>query len=365
MKNLFFSLICIVIATTGNSQIVSTILNSASQKVDDALIIDAHGNLYGSHYNGSNVYKITPSGTVSIFAGGFNTPNGLAFDSQNNLFVCDNIANRIYKLSETGIFLDTINILKPSGIIKQPNSDTMIVAQYQTNLLSQVAPDKTIIDLHSGTPLNGPVGLAYDSHGKLFLGNFIGRKIYSYDSAGLTYVATIPGSASWWLGFITYANGSIWATGFQDNKIYRVNPNFVDSVSIFAGSMIGNIDGAIDSARFNNPNGITASITGDTLFISDYNSGRVRMISGMLSTGISEQHSRNSNIIIYPNPAKDFIYISSDQQIDKVYIYDLAGNMQVISDKSHINIEKLISAEYLVKVLLKDKSEVRRILVLD
>ncbi|NNF02052.1 MAG: T9SS type A sorting domain-containing protein [Bacteroidia bacterium] len=332
------------------AQTVSTFLNIAATKVDDAMILDSQGNLFGSHYNGSRVYKITPAGVVSEFASGFNTPNGLAFDSQENLFVCDLFGNRIYKLSISGQFLDTIFIGSPSGIVKMPNSDTMIFTQYLNSNLNKLAPDGSIIQTHSGSPLDGPIGLAYSDTGILYVANFNDRKILEVSSAALNYVATLLGSTSAWLGFITYASSSIWATGVNDHRIYRVYPNYVDSVILYAGSSSGGANGHISIAKFTTPNGILGSEGGDSLYISEFNTGRIRIISGLGATGIYDVDQNDFEIDLFPNPCTDWINVRSNEIIKEISIFDINGKQVLKTDRSTMDIKEFPAGKYCLKV---------------
>jgi hypothetical protein len=319
---LFLSLLII------KAQQVSTVFNSSSMQIDDAIIQDDKGNIFGSHYMGSRVYKITPNGIVSIFKSGLNTPNGLALDSQNNLYIVDNIGNRIYKLDSMGNQLLSVNISGPSGIIKEIDSDTMIITQYTGHAVRKLAPNGmvSIQPMHYGFPLNGPVGLCYSSDSTLYVGNFGDRKIYKFVNDTIEYIAQAPGNANVNLGFIAYANGLIYGTSFLSNKIYEVNPNFIDSVKLYSGSNQGNLDGPLSSATFNNPNGIFASKGGDSLLISDFNTGNIRMISGLI-TGIDYNGESNLNFSLYPNPNKNHFFISSSQLIKRIEIIDIAGRI--------------------------------------
>ena len=204
-----FSLL-LLFAFVSKAQNVQTILDTTFE-IDDALILDKAGNLYGSNFDGDAVYKLTPSGQISVFANGMGTPNGLAFDSQENLHVVDPSVSRVYKISYSGVFLDTFNIPGASGIIKQRSSDTMYVATYSNQSVYKLAPDGNTTLWKQGTPLNGPVGFTYDDMGQLYVGNFNDRRILRLDEDTVEYIATIPGRANGtgWLGFIAYANGAI------------------------------------------------------------------------------------------------------------------------------------------------------------
>lgn len=301
------------------AQTVSTIFNSSSgQRVDDALLLDAQGNLYGSHYQGANVYKITSSGTATAVVTNLNTPNGLAFDSQGNFFVCDNVGNRIYKYDSTFAPIDTTILSSPSGIIKEVDSDTMIVTTYGGgNQLIKLAPDGSMIPWHAGAPLNGPVGLTYDDNGQLYVGNFTDLKIFRVFEDSLDYVATIPGGS--FLGFITYAQGALWGTAFNQHKIYKIIPSAIDSVVLYTGLTKGSVDGTLSQARFDQPNGILASPSGDTIYISDFGTGRIRMITGITLDDYFIPEAANLPVA-YPNPTKDKVSVLVEEEFSSIHL---------------------------------------------
>ncbi len=137
------------------------------------------------------------------------------------------------------------------------------------------------VPIQFGHPLDGPVGLCYGSDSSLYIGNFNDRKIYRFYQDTLSYLAQIPGNQGINLGFITYSKGWIYGTGFQNNKIFRVHPTALDSVEVYAGSSAGNLDGSLGQAKFNGPNGIISSYGADSLLISDFNTGNIRIISGI------------------------------------------------------------------------------------
>ena len=66
-----------------------------------ALAFDREGYLYASSRNEGTVYRISPQGAISTFAEGMGIATGLAFDSDNNLFVGDR-SGTIFKVGPSG-----------------------------------------------------------------------------------------------------------------------------------------------------------------------------------------------------------------------------------------------------------------------
>ena len=332
----FITLLFTLLSIDTFSQVVSTIWDSNVERITDAVIFDDQGNLYGADYNGQSIYVLSPSGDMSTFASGMNTPNGLAFDSENNLFVCDNVANRIYKINSDGVFVDTILTNNPSGIIKMLESDTMIFTSYLGNALRKLAPDGVIVETHQGGDLVGPVGLAFDDEGILLVGNYTNRKIYSVNGPDLTYIATVPGPSAGALGFIAFGGGYIWGTSFQGHEIYQIERSEIDSFTLYSGSVQGNMDGPISEATFSSPNGIITNAAADSIYVSQYPTGEIRLISPSL-VGITE--FKAPDVSIYPNPTKDILSIQTSAVIKRVEVMDILGNivLEMNSNASTLN----------------------------
>ncbi|MDB3906807.1 hypothetical protein N9355_05015, partial [Crocinitomicaceae bacterium] len=94
MKATITTILLFVLSISANAQtVVSTLVDNGATPFTDDLIEDASGNLYCADYSGDAVFKRTPSGVVTTFVNGLNTPNGLAFNSAGELYVCDNIGS--------------------------------------------------------------------------------------------------------------------------------------------------------------------------------------------------------------------------------------------------------------------------------
>ena len=320
-------LLVLLLSAYGFAQSVSTFTNGTP---DDGIAIDSNGNIYCSNYTGDTVFKFSPSGNVTSFITGLNTPNGIAFNSNEDLFVCDGVGSTIYKYDINGNQLASYSVNgHPSGIIKSRTSESMIFTIYTSNKLMSLAPNGTITELASGSPLSGPVGLAYDDTDVLYIGNYNDRKIHKLENGNLQYIAQIPASGSNpYLGFITYGQGKLWGTILGTHKIYTVDPNSTDSVVLFAGSTQGNTDGDISSANFNQPNGILFNSSNSTLYVTDFGSKSLRIISG-ISLSINEETLKNESLLLHPNPAKESLNIKIEGSITNssysLKIYNLLG----------------------------------------
>ncbi len=325
MKTLYALLFLLVTASL-NSQTVTTVTDGLFH---DGLALDINGNLYGSDYSGDSVFKLDVNGNVSTFVSGLNTPNGIGVNSNNEIYICDHENNRILKYNDQGDELASYPTLTPAGIKKMPNSDDMLFVGYGNNTINQLSSDGTITQLFSGSPLNGPAGIAFDDNGVIFIGNFNDRRIHKYDNGVLTYVAQLPsrGINSNFLGFLTYANGFLYATQLGEHRVYQINPQNVDDFDVYAGSTVGSANGNIADATFNLPNGILASPDGATIYVSDAGTKNLRIISDV-TLSINELKEADFSLLLYPNPSREMLTIKGvllEQSSFDVAVYDTLG----------------------------------------
>ena len=80
-------------------------------------------------------------------------------------------------------------------------------------------------------------------------------------------------------------------------------------------------------------------------------------------TGIEDNFT--NNVSIYPNPAKDRLYIETENEIEEVIVYDIYGRHQVTETPSHqemisIDISNLTSGVYFVKINTAEGNIVKR-----
>lgn len=341
-KNTLTFLVTVLMATAFFAQTVTTFTEGTP---DDGIAIDINGNIYCSNYMGDTVFKFTPSGDVTSFITGLNTPNGLAFNSNQELYVCDGQGNTIYKYDINGALIASYPLtFHPSGIIKDFDSEDMIFTEYQGNSIKRLAVNGIVSDVSTAPELNGPVGLAYDSNGVLYVGNYTDREIYRVLANGdLEYIATLPtdGGSLPNLGFIAYGQGYLWGTTMGSDKIYKINPNAIADYELFAGSTQGNIDGDISVAKFHTPNGILFNDAEDTMYITDFGTKNLRIISGIVLSN-DDFISKKSEVKIYPNPSKNQLNVQFNTSENyTIRVFDSLGKEMFLL-KSNSFQEKVI-----------------------
>ncbi|MBL4662453.1 MAG: T9SS type A sorting domain-containing protein [Flavobacteriaceae bacterium] len=367
MKTTTFIFLATLLSVVSSAQTVNTFIEGTP---DDAIALDADGNIYASNFTGDSVFKFDSNGTATTFVSGLDTPNGLDFDSNGNLYVCDFNANELFRYDSSGILDASITIPgNPSGIVKAWDNDDMIYTRYNVNTINRVTPSGVFTEVSSDPALNGPVGLAYDSNGQLYVANYNNREVFKVLANGdLEYIATVGTIGN--LGFIAYGQGMLWGTGISDHKIYVIDPTGVDEVNVFAGSSAGSMDGDIAQATFNRPNGIAFSEDETTLYITDFGTKNLRIITGVvLSAG--DISLKNSEVKLFPNPTTNLLNIqinTSETGSATLKVYDILGKTLFSSElilngnltSSKVDVSAWNSGTYFVEIISQNGSITKR-----
>jgi sugar lactone lactonase YvrE len=227
--------------------VVTTLAGSGSYSYLDGIGINAHfaspygitidslNNLYISDNGNSKIRKVTPGGVVTTLDGvGINSPFEMSIDSDDNLYVCEYGSNSILKITLAGVvtrlagsgnagYLDGIGINaafnNPRGIAVDSSNNLYIVDSIN-NRIRKVTPAGVVttvagegsagyVDgIGSIAQFNGPLGIAINSHGDLFVGDANNNRIRKVTPAGV--VTTVAGT-----GVAGYIDGDINVTQFE------------------------------------------------------------------------------------------------------------------------------------------------------
>lgn len=216
-----------------------------------------------------SAYFEAPSNTATLPDASFSDPFGIAIDQQGNVYLADAGAhNRILKINKTGV--------------------ATVFAGGEEGYLDSAQNTEQKDGKVSAAKFNTPSGLAIDKKGNLYVadtGNHVIRKITPKGE-----VATIAGTGQ--AGFRDGAasqaqfNGPIGVAVDKDGKVY-VADTYNDKIrvilpdgqvrTIAGGNQPGLLDGAGDMALFDTPSSLVVNSLGE-IFVADTRNNAVRKI---------------------------------------------------------------------------------------
>ena len=329
-----FALILVFNCFIASAQVVSTFLTGNGLNGPDGFTLDSAGNLFVANWGGgygTTVLKITPDAHADTFNNTCNAPDGLAFDAEGNLYISNYATGIISRITISGtktVYATGFN--KPSALVFDSNGN-LYVSNYGGTTISKITSAGTVSTYASG--FSAPLGLVFDPEGNLYVSNYntgIVNKVLPDGTS--TVFASVPNGASSKIQYLVRgASGNIYLPAYGHNKIYKITADGI--VSVFAGTGVpGGKDGPVDSAQFNGPNSIALTEEGD-LFVSEYNAGRIRMITGVeFPLGINDHKGGEiqGSVLFqnYPNPFRTFTTIPchlESQENSEIRIYNLSG----------------------------------------
>lgn len=246
---------------------------------------DSAGNLYIADTSNLLIRKITPAGVVTTIAGqwgvygsndgpggsaAFVAPGGTAVDSSGNIFVTDSGNDTIRKITPSG------DVTTFAGVAKAPGSadGTGTAARFL-----------------------GPQGIAVDSANNLYVTDTGNHTIRKITPGGV--VTTIAGAAGQSgsadgsgtqarfngpLGIAVDASGNVFVADTKNHTIRKISP--AGTVTTIAGStgVAGSVDGTGTNAQFSRPAGIAIDGSG-VVYISDFDNNTIRVGAASGSSG--------------------------------------------------------------------------------
>jgi sugar lactone lactonase YvrE len=260
------------------------------------LATDSGGNIYVADTDNHTIRKITPTGTVTTFAGSarmagtadgtgnaarFNQPEGVATDSNGNIYVADSVNRTIRKITASGVVTTLAGSAGNRGssdgtggaarfhspaAVATDGDGNIYVSEMFNNTIRKITPSGTVTTL-AGTPgffktgsadgtgsaarFNNPAGLATDRGGNVYVADWVNATIRKITPAGV--VTTFAGFAS--------------------------------KPKTRAGGRCCNVNGAGSAARFAGPFGLATDSAGN-IYVSDTFDCTIRKITaeGTVST---------------------------------------------------------------------------------
>jgi sugar lactone lactonase YvrE len=307
--------------------------NTAAFNGSADIVLDASsGVLYVIDQNNHKIRKISPAGVVSTLAGtgsagsadgpgtsaSFNRATGIALNGAGTLlYVADQYNHKIRKVTPTGV-VSTLagsgsagsadNSVGTSATFCSPVSvavdaaGTVYVADYCSNKIRKVTPSGAVSTLAgAGTAgrtngagntalFSGPLSVALDIGGNVYVADFTTSLIRKITPAGI--VSTLAGGSSFGstdgtgtsatfknpTGVTVDGTGTLYVADYSNHRVRKVTAGGI--VSTLAGSGIQvSFDGVGTSASFSNPRGVYVDLNGETLYVCDESSNKIRMVA--------------------------------------------------------------------------------------
>jgi sugar lactone lactonase YvrE len=240
----------------------------------EGIAVDANDNLYVAESTTGVIRKITPAGVVTTLAGDFNVRGGSAdgtglnaqFSSPTSVTV-DNIGN-VYVADERN---ETIRKISPLGVVS-----TLAGTAGNSGSANGTGP---------AAQFNLPSSVSVDEEGNVYVCDY-GDSIIRKVTAGgvVTTLAGTPnrtGSADgigpaaefyFPVEVAVDSSGNVFVTNRGDNTVRKISPTgSVGTVAGFPGQL-GSVDGGGPHARFNVPNGVAVDAYGDVFVTDTFNS---------------------------------------------------------------------------------------------
>jgi sugar lactone lactonase YvrE len=229
--------------------------------------VDRTGRIYVADF-AETVWKLTPDGRAEVYATGFYGASGNAIDARGNLFQSNFYGNYVSKVDRFGnntVFADS-GFSGPVGIAIDGNAN-LYVTNCTANSLSKVTADGAVTTFAESDLFACPNGITRDSSGNTYVVNFRDTRMLKVTPEGtVTEFAQLPGGGN---GHVTFVRGSLYATSFQGQRIYRVS--LAGDVALIAGTgAVGEHDGPGLEATFSWPNGIAGGPQGDRVYVNDF-----------------------------------------------------------------------------------------------
>jgi sugar lactone lactonase YvrE len=240
----------------------------------------ATGTLYGSGFT------ITNGNSANIGGATYTAPNGVAVDSQNNIYVCDQ-----YKIRK----------ITPSGLVTSVYGDPA-----NTQNTTQAGTGAT------GVSSNLFQSICFDTSGNMYVSQNGTNSILRINlTTGVGIVLTFSGQALNGPNGILFNNNILYVinenkggSGFTTGAAYVVAINLATNVSVIVAGSISS------TAIFNGAFSMCFDSTKTNIYVSNFNAGNIRIIANFANTGsypITPTTFTTSGVSI-----TSFVYITSD-----------------------------------------------------
>ncbi len=258
--------------TLGANNIVRTLV--ASIGASGGVAVDSAGDIFVSDYgtaapspNGTQVFRVTPTGTVSEFANGLSGASGNEIDAAGNFYQSNIASGVVTRFGVDGSRTDVATgLTSPTGL-GFDSSGNLLINQCGGATL-RLDPAGQTIGTISSPAFNCPNGIAVDESDNVYICSFNNGSLIKAAPDGTTStLASIPGGVC---GHLVYdGNGSLYVAAYSAQQIYRISVGTGITTLIAGTGTRGQRDGSAVNAELSLPNGLALSPDGTRLYFND------------------------------------------------------------------------------------------------
>lgn len=252
----------------------------------DGITATADGDFLAATAEDGQIVRFDSDGNQSIIFQGGQYMVAVTAASDGNIYASDAFGNTIYRIDSSGQQeVYNSNILLPGNIAESPDGSLLVGSFNDGNggvFELNSANSATLIIPESQATF--PLASAFDDQGNYYFAESATAEIFRLNPEGeISLFASLPiNSGSFRLGHLLFADNSIYATGYSDNKVYRVSLSGEIEVVVGAGAT-----GEAADFVLNGPAGITAGSQPYEIYVGNYNSRVVNRIQ--LDVPVSQQ----------------------------------------------------------------------------
>jgi streptogramin lyase len=356
---------------------------SAMFKSTTGVCSDAAGNLYVADEGNNRIRKITTDGMVTTLAGSgligstngagtsarFSAPHGLCVDTSGNVYVAERVSNRIRKITPNGtVSTFATGFQNPHGVCIDTNG-ILYVADTYNQKIKKITPQGVVSTFAGSTnayqdgqgvsaAFSYPRGICIDTSGNVFVADYSNQRIRKITPTG--YVSTVAGTTigyqdgdgataqfNYPAGITVDSLGNLYIAEEYNHTIRKIDTN--GFVSTFAGTTGGYLDGSVSVAKFFQPCGVYMDAS-NVIYVADQSNNKIRTITFRLL-----EVNKNNTILfkLYPNPVSSILNIQLAENLDfqKANIYNALGQLIKTENKKEINVSDLSKGIYFIEVM--------------
>jgi sugar lactone lactonase YvrE len=284
--------------------------------------VDSSNNLYVADSNNCTIRKITPAAAVTTLAGlaspghtngtasaaRFDFPQGVAVDTTGKVYVADSVESAIRKITPTATVSTFAGLPGTSGYVDATGTaarfafprwltvgalNNVYVGDTFNFVVRKITPAAVVSSVVTN-PANGAGevrGVAMDSSGNIYSADQPHHTIRKITPDGTATIFAglndAPGSTNgigsaarfkFPTGLAVDGAGNVYVADNGNNTIRKITP--AAKVTTFAGSagIFGSADGTGTAARFNFPLGVAVDHSGN-IFVADTGNNTIRKIT--------------------------------------------------------------------------------------